>query len=64
MGETDGGMSRANAVGGTNGSRSKGRMKANPVRTEVYDTYWRFAAERQAIYFRRLANPVGTMDQR
>lgn len=27
--------------------------------TEVYDTYWHFAAERQAIYFRRLADPVG-----
>src|SRR2546430_9607468 len=23
--------------------------------TEVYETYWRFAAERQAIFFRRLA---------
>ena len=34
-------------------------MKATPVGTEVYDTYWRFAAERQEIYFRRLANPVG-----
>lgn len=24
--------------------------------TEVYDTYWRFAAERQSIYFRRIEN--------
>ncbi|MFN8473880.1 MAG: putative DNA base hypermodification protein [Anaerolineae bacterium] len=24
--------------------------------TEVYDTYWRFATERQAIFFRRFAN--------
>ena len=34
-------------------------MAARLARTEVYDTYWRFAAKRQAIYFRRLANPVG-----
>lgn len=27
--------------------------------TAVYDTYWRFAAERQAIYERRLSDPVG-----
>lgn len=27
--------------------------------TAVYETYWRFAAERQAIYYRRLADPVG-----
>lgn len=27
--------------------------------TEVYDTFWRFAAERQAVYFRRLADPYG-----
>lgn len=32
--------------------------------TEVYDTYWRFAAERQAIYMRRLsgAPPPWTQD--
>jgi len=27
--------------------------------TSVLDTYWRFAAERQAIYVRRMADPVG-----
>jgi len=27
--------------------------------TSVYETFWRFAAERQAIYYRRLADPVG-----
>ncbi|WP_162247232.1 MULTISPECIES: nucleotide kinase domain-containing protein [unclassified Caulobacter] len=27
--------------------------------TEVYDTYWYFAAERQAMYERRLCDPVG-----
>jgi len=27
--------------------------------TEVYETYWRFAAERQAIFFRRLAGLPG-----
>lgn len=32
-------------------------MRLEP--TEVYDTYWRFAAERQAMYLRRLTNPVG-----
>ena len=33
------------------------QVKLSP--TEVYDTYWRFAAERQAVYFRRLADPYG-----
>jgi hypothetical protein len=27
--------------------------------TEVYDTYWRFAAERQSVYLRRLAGEQG-----
>jgi hypothetical protein len=27
--------------------------------TEVFDSYWRFAAERLAMYYRRLRNPVG-----
>ena len=27
--------------------------------TEVFDLYWQFAAERQRVYFRRLAEPVG-----
>jgi hypothetical protein len=27
--------------------------------TRVYDTYWRFAAERLAIFYRRMTNPVG-----
>lgn len=27
--------------------------------TEVFDSYWRFAAERLAIYYRRLMDPVG-----
>ncbi|WFU14400.1 nucleotide kinase domain-containing protein [Bradyrhizobium sp. CB3481] len=27
--------------------------------TIVFDTYWRFAAERLAMYYRRLADPVG-----
>jgi hypothetical protein len=27
--------------------------------TAVYDSYWRFAAERQQIYLRRLADPLG-----
>jgi hypothetical protein len=30
-------------------------FRAPPKPTMVFDTYWRFAAERQAIYFRRLA---------
>ena len=34
-------------------------MRIDPTPTEVYDTYWRFAAERQAVYFRRLADPLG-----
>jgi alpha-glutamyl/putrescinyl thymine pyrophosphorylase clade 1 len=27
--------------------------------TKVFDTYWRFAVERQAIFYRRLAGKVG-----
>jgi len=27
--------------------------------TEVFDSYWRFAAERLAMYYRRLGDPVG-----
>jgi alpha-glutamyl/putrescinyl thymine pyrophosphorylase clade 1 len=29
------------------------------IPTRVYDTYWRFAAERLAMYYRRFANPSG-----
>jgi alpha-glutamyl/putrescinyl thymine pyrophosphorylase clade 1 len=28
--------------------------------TIVFDTYWRFAAERLAMYYRRLADPIGS----
>lgn len=28
--------------------------RADPIPSKVYDTYWKFAAERQAMYFRRL----------
>lgn len=34
-------------------------MKSDLIPTEVYDTYWRFAAERQAVYYRRLSDPDG-----
>jgi hypothetical protein len=27
--------------------------------TPVFESYWRFAAERQAMYFRRMADPIG-----
>lgn len=37
-----------------NAQRSKGIMLDSLVPTVVYDTYWRFAAERQDIFFRRL----------
>ena len=30
-----------------------------PSTTPVFDTYWRFAAERQAILSRRLTDPIG-----
>ena len=29
------------------------------VPTPVFESYWRFAAERQAIYFRRMTDLVG-----
>lgn len=35
------------------------RSQATRVVTPVYDAYWRFAAERHAIYLRRLSNPTG-----
>ncbi len=34
-------------------------MNAMPATTVVYDSYWEFAAERLAIYYRRLSNPAG-----
>lgn len=34
-------------------------MSREPIPTEVYDTYWRFAAERMSIYYKRLEDPVG-----
>lgn len=34
-------------------------MKRLPERTEVFDSYWRFAAERLAIYYRRIGDPIG-----
>lgn len=32
--------------------------KTLPKATIVFDTYWKFAAERQDIFFRRLKNPA------
>jgi hypothetical protein len=29
------------------------------VPTQVFESYWRFAAERQAMYFRRMSDPIG-----
>lgn len=34
-------------------------MKALPIPTIVFDSYWEFAAERLAMYYRRLASPEG-----
>lgn len=34
-------------------------MPVTPIPTAVYDTYWRFAAERMSIYYKRLEHPVG-----
>jgi hypothetical protein len=34
-------------------------MPDDPVRTEVYDAYWRFAAERMSIFYKRLVDPDG-----
>jgi len=34
-------------------------MSALPATTIVYDSYWRFAAERLAVYYRRFSNPQG-----
>ena len=33
---------------------------APAIPTVVFDTYWRFAVERQAIFFRRIRRPFGT----
>jgi len=33
--------------------------RREPLETEVFDWYWRFAAERQAIFFRRLGDEAG-----
>ncbi len=37
----------------------EGVMAESCSTTEVFDSYWRFAAERLAMYYRRLADPVG-----
>jgi hypothetical protein len=34
-------------------------MVSSVAQTKVFDSYWRFAAERLAIYYRRLTDPVG-----
>ncbi|MGQ0659686.1 nucleotide kinase domain-containing protein [Sphingosinicella sp.] len=34
-------------------------MASTPIPTEVFDTYWRFAAERMSIYYKRLADAYG-----
>lgn len=34
-------------------------MRALPATTQVYESYWRFAAERTAVYYRRLYDPKG-----
>lgn len=34
-------------------------MRALPATTQVYESYWRFAAERTAVYYRRLFDPKG-----
>jgi hypothetical protein len=34
-------------------------MAGVPIPTEVYDSYWRFAAERMSIYYRRLVDSAG-----
>jgi len=34
-------------------------MAGTPIPTEVYDSYWRFAAERMSIYYKRLVDPIG-----
>lgn len=36
---------------------------SDPITTPVYDTYWRWIAERQAMYERRLVDPVGPWTQ-
>lgn len=45
---------------GQGGGQSSGRSSLShlaPLKlTEVYDSYWRFAVERQNVFFRRLAN--------
>lgn len=30
-----------------------------PIPTKVYDTFWRFIAERQAVFFRKITSPEG-----
>jgi 5-hmdU DNA kinase-like protein len=34
-------------------------MPPIPAHTQVFDSYWRFAAERLAMYYRRMIDPVG-----
>lgn len=32
--------------------------RSKPVKSVVYDTYWKFATERQAIFFKRMSKPL------
>ena len=50
VGETDGGARTAVTVL---------IRRSSPKLSAVYDTYWRFAYERQAVYFRRLSGAAG-----
>ena len=43
----------------TGGPRRHGTTRRQPVPTPVFDTYWRFAAERQRIYHRRVRGESG-----
>src|SRR5206468_3279720 len=52
---------RASSIRGGGASKAPDLwLRLSPAElTEVYETYWRFAAERQEIFFRRLASDPG-----
>lgn len=61
----NGGTSDSDAASKPNERAPASWVRRSPAtRSEVYDTYWRFAAERQEIFFKRLAGeqPPWTSD--
>jgi len=61
--ERDGRMNNTLACSEITDIKRVKRTWAQAMPTEVFDTYWRFAVERQAIFFRRIKKTLGPWTQ-